>query len=207
MLSSLDQDLMEQLATTGLPSPLIAGHDLFQEGDEAAHFWILQEGEMRVMRGIRVIGVIRAPAVLGQTSIFAEMLSNCDTRLHTMRAWTNCSLWQFPGVAFGRILSYRPKVLLDICSKYRKHLKKMEQKFGDRTPHRIKRMIDELVIMEEQISSRKQEVGVRPDSKKGFCLHLDDEYEDEMLFLSEHQDHGHSEEGEVTTRSDEFPPI
>lgn len=83
MLRALDVSLMEHLATFGVPKPLVAGHDLYQEGEQAESFWVLQEGEIHVYRGIYDIGVISAPAVVGQASIFAHIMEDCKTRLHT----------------------------------------------------------------------------------------------------------------------------
>ena len=144
MLSALDMDMMEFLATLGLPFPLIAGHDLYMEGAPADKFWVLQEGELTVMRGITKIGVIVGPAVIGQAAIFSKLLDDCQNRMHTMRAAVNCTLWEFAAGPFSHMLRYRPKVLVRLCLRYRDHLMHLQRKFGKRAPRRVYRMIESL---------------------------------------------------------------
>ena len=144
MLSALDLDLLEYLATLGLPRPLVAGHDLYREGEVSDSFWVLQEGEVTVLRGIKEIGTITGPAVIGQSSLFASLLEDCGNRMHTMRASVNCTLWEFPGLTFSQVLRYRPKVLVRLALRYRDHLMHLKRKWGKRAPRRICRMIEEL---------------------------------------------------------------
>ncbi|KAI8110821.1 hypothetical protein M9434_004395 [Picochlorum sp. BPE23] len=170
MLSSLDDDLMEFLATLGVPHPVIAGHDLFREGQPSDSFWVLQEGEMAVLRGIKQIGVITGPAVLGQAAIFAGMLTDCENRMHTIRASTNCTLWEFPGISFGQVLRYRPKALVRIALRYRESLMHLQRKYGTQLPHRIARMIDELGNIAHQVSSQQSFV-----TSSGKTVHIHEE--------------------------------
>lgn len=92
MLSVLSPEVRAHLATVALPRRLVAGHDLYREGDDADKFWVLQEGEMRVIRGIKKAGVVSSPAILGQAAVFAPWIEDCKERLHTVRAKTNCTL-------------------------------------------------------------------------------------------------------------------
>ena len=223
MLRALDVNLMEHLATFGMPRPLVAGHDLYQEGEQAESFWVLQEGEIHVFRGIHDIGAISAPAVIGQASIFAHVMDDCKTRLHTsaciliheltvvqcflawsscsyhsqfsiccaaVRAWTNCSLWQFPGTTFGRILSYHPKILINLAFKYRDHLIILQEKWGEKAPERISRMIKDLGSIAEQIARSEPEVSLKSDSKKSFEVFTEELHKnhDEFMYLSENYD-------------------
>ena len=169
MLSALDLDLVEFLATLGLPSPLIAGHDLYTEGESASKFWVLQEGELAVMRGISKIGTIVGPAVVGQASIFSNLLEDCQRRTHTMRAAVNCTLWEFSGETFSYMLRYRPKVLVRLCLRYRDHLMLLKRKFGNQTPQRIDRMIERLGLIAHAISNDEPFVGA-----EGVELHIRD---------------------------------
>ncbi len=159
-LSALDVDLMEFLATLGLPHPLVAGHDLYREGEKAEDFWVLQEGELTVMRGIRRVGVITGPAVIGQSGIFSNLLEDCQSRMHTMRASVNCTLWQFSGATFSRILLYRPKVLVRLALRYRDHLMHVQRKFGERAPYRVHRMIDKLGEICHLVANNQPLMGV-----------------------------------------------
>lgn len=182
MLSSLDDDLMEFLATLGVPHPVVAGHDLFREGQPSDSFWVLQEGEMAVLRGIKQIGVITGPAVLGQAAIFAGMLTDCENRMHTIRASTNCTLWEFPGISFGQVLRYRPKALVRIALRYRESLMHLQRKYGTQLPHRIGRMIDELGHIAHQVSSQQSFV---TSSGKTVHIHeeaIDKDHEDTFHF-------------------------
>ena len=175
MLSALDMDLMEFLATLGLPFPLIAGHDLYTEGEPADRFWVLQEGELTVMRGITKIGTIVGPAVIGQAAIFSKLLDDCQNRMHTMRAEVNCTLWEFSGGTFSHMLRYRPKVLVRLCLRYRDHLMHLQRKFGKRAPRRIHRMIDDLGMIAHAITNDEPFVGA-----DGVELHIrDPDAEDE----------------------------
>lgn len=159
-LSALDLDLLEFLATLGLPHPLVAGHDLYREGEIANDFWVLQEGELTVMRGIRKVGVVTGPAVIGQSGIFSTMLEDCQSRMHTMRASVNCTLWQFSGNTFARILLYRPKVLVRLALRYRDHLMHLQRKFGQRAPYRVHRMIEKLGQIAHLVANNKPFKGV-----------------------------------------------
>lgn len=169
MLSALDLDLVEFLATLGLPSPLIAGHDLYTEGEAASKFWVLQEGELTVMRGISKIGTIVGPAVIGQAAIFSNLLDDCQRRMHTMRAAVNCTLWEFSGSTFSYMLRYRPKVLVRLCLRYRDHLMHLKKKFRNRTPQRIDRMIERLGLIAHAISNDEPFLGA-----EGVELHIRD---------------------------------
>lgn len=169
MLSALDLDLVEFLATLALPSPLIAGHDLYTEGEAASKFWVLQEGELTVMRGISKIGTIVGPAVIGQASIFSNLMDDCQRRMHTMRAAVNCTLWEFSGSTFSYMLRYRPKVLVRLCLRYRDHLMHLKKKFGNRTPQRIDRMIERLGLIAHAISNDEPFIGA-----EGVELHIRD---------------------------------
>lgn len=159
-LSALDLDLLEFLATLGLPHPLVAGHDLYREGEAAEDFWVLQEGEMTVMRGIRRVGIITGPAVIGQSGIFSTMLEDCQSRMHSMRASVNCTLWQFSGSVFSRVLLYRPKVLVRLALRYRDHLMLLQRKFGKRAPFRVNRMVEKLGEIAHLVANNQPFVGV-----------------------------------------------
>lgn len=159
-LSALDLDLLEFLATLGLPHPLVAGHDLYREGEAANDFWVLQEGELTVMRGIRSVGIITGPAVIGQSGIFSTILEDCQSRMHTIRASVNCTLWQFSGSTFARILLYRPKVLVRLALRYRDHLMHLQRKFGQRAPYRVHRMIEKLGEIAHLVANNKPFTGV-----------------------------------------------
>lgn len=107
-----------------------------------------------------------------------------------MRAWTNCSLWQFPGTTFGRILSYHPKILINLAFKYRDHLIILQEKWGDKAPERISRMIKDLESIAEQIARSEPEVSLKSDSKKSFEIFTEELHEnhDEYMYLSENYD-------------------
>jgi len=177
--------LMEFLATLGVPRPVVAGHDLFREGQPSDSFWVLQEGEMAVLRGIKKIGMITGPAVLGQAAIFAGMVTDCENRMHTIRASTNCTLWEFPGISFGQVLRYRPRALVRIALRYRESLMHLQRKYVTQLPHRIGRMIDELGQIAHQVSSQQSFV---TSSGKTFYIHEDNDKDHDVFHFPESAD-------------------
>eukprot|EP00889_Picochlorum_renovo_P008001 jgi/Picre1/35031/NNA_002496.t1 len=71
MLSSLDDDLMEFLATLGVPHPVIAGHDLFREGQPSDSFgcskkekWLFFEESNRLVSSQDQLCLVKQPYLL-----------------------------------------------------------------------------------------------------------------------------------------------
>lgn len=128
-----------------------------------------------------------------------------------MRAWTNCSLWEFPGTTFGRILSYHPKILVSLACKYRDHLISLQSKWGEKAPERITRMIKDLEGIIEQIARSEPEVTLKSDSKKSFEIFTEELHRnhDEYMYLSENYDNSdfhslslHSEHADNSNRTE-----
>ena len=85
MLRTLSPEVRAHLASVAVPRRLVAGHDLYEEGDDADRFWVLQDGELAVIRGIQETGRVVAPAIVGQAAVFSEWVEDCKERLHTGR--------------------------------------------------------------------------------------------------------------------------
>ena len=127
MLRTLPQDVIAHLAASAIPRRLVAGRDLYREGDSADKFWILQEGETKIFRGMQVTGGIRAPAILGQAAIFAPWVQECRERMHTVRALSSCTLWEFDNTALSRIVKHHPNILLSLYENYLNYLDEYEK--------------------------------------------------------------------------------
>ena len=127
MLHTLPQDVIAHLAASAIPRRLVAGRDLYREGDGADKFWVLQEGETKIFRGMQVTGGIRAPAILGQAAIFAPWVQECKERMHTVRALSSCTLWEFDNTTLYRIVKHHPNVLLSLYENYLNYLDKYEE--------------------------------------------------------------------------------
>lgn len=91
---------------------------------------------------------------------------------------------------FGRILSYHPKILINLAFKYRDHLIILQEKWGEKAPERISRMIKDLESIAEQIARSEPEVSLKSDSKKSFEVFTEELHQnhDEFMYLSENYD-------------------
>ena len=128
MLGVLSPEVQAHLAEGALPVRLIAGHNLCKEGDSADKFWVLQEGRVKFIRGMHTTGEVHAPAVLGQAAVFAPWISECKERMHTIRAVTSCTLWEFTSRPLQKVGKRDPSVLRMLCESYLAYLAGVEQR-------------------------------------------------------------------------------
>eukprot|EP00887_Chlorella_sp_A99_P004770 scaffold4.g4770.t1 len=123
--------LDEALASVALPVRLVAGHNLFEEGEEAEDWYILQQGEAASFRGTQRVTRLHGPALVGQAAIFSRHLEDARRRLHTVRAVTNCTLWRFSGARLARMLKHDPAALPPLCRSYLKTEAKLERRAAE----------------------------------------------------------------------------
>lgn len=144
MFRLLDDEMRAQLAGVARPVRLVAGHNLFQEGDDADAFYVLQEGEAEALRGTSRIHGLHGPALVGQAAVFREYVEECSWRLHTVRAITNCTLWEFQGTQLAKMLKHSPGFLPPLCESYLQHLEELcrhiAERGEERVPKRVRRM-------------------------------------------------------------------
>ncbi|KDD75349.1 hypothetical protein H632_c729p1 [Helicosporidium sp. ATCC 50920] len=125
LLGRLNPEIAAHMACSALPVRLVAGHDLYCEGDPADSFFVLQGGACVAYRGLTVLAVLHGPALLGQASIFGEAVQECSERTQSVRALTNCSLLRFEVGALQRLARRDPSLLLGITRAYVEHLEEV----------------------------------------------------------------------------------
>ncbi len=71
-----------------------AGHDLCREGEAGSCVWILQEGQMLVLRQGQELDIVQGPCLLGDSIILSDDLPALKFRIVTLRAISVCRLWE-----------------------------------------------------------------------------------------------------------------
>ncbi|KAL4447902.1 hypothetical protein ABPG75_005121 [Micractinium tetrahymenae] len=139
----LSEQMRAQMADAALPVRLVAGHNLFEEGDEAGSFYVLQEGEAVALRGTHRVHALHGPALVGQAAVFSHYVPECRQRLHTVRAVTNCTLWEFRGGHLAKLLKGSPAFLPPLCESYLQYLTGLQRRIqekGQPVPKRVQRI-------------------------------------------------------------------
>ncbi|GAB4822678.1 hypothetical protein N2152v2_009724 [Parachlorella kessleri] len=150
MFRQLSYEVRASLAAAAVPVRLVAGHNLYDEGGAADSFFMLQEGEAISIRGMARVACYHSPALLGQASVFANYLPECRHRYMTVRATTNCTLWQFSTALLHRLADHHPHIMLALCVSYLQYLDEMmdlSEKKGKpvaRRTHKVYSKVEEL---------------------------------------------------------------
>jgi len=82
------------VASKLVPVTLGVGQDICCQGDLADRMWILQEGSMVAIYGDKAAEREKAPALICETAILADVDVQFDVRPCGFRAATNCILWE-----------------------------------------------------------------------------------------------------------------
>ncbi|GAB4816667.1 hypothetical protein N2152v2_003713 [Parachlorella kessleri] len=126
----LSEEARTRLAAGALPRRLIADHNLYEEGDDGEAFFVLQEGEVVAIYEGEHTARHRAPCLLGQGAVLGCLLDNCSERLHTVRAFTNCTLWQLSARRLSRLAKSNPPLMAALCKSYQEQLEEVEGCIG-----------------------------------------------------------------------------
>ncbi|GAB4823679.1 hypothetical protein N2152v2_010725 [Parachlorella kessleri] len=142
LFCNLGGEVRAQLAASATPVRLVAGHNLYEEGDDADAFYVLQEGEAVAIHGMQRTVRYHSPALLGQSAVFASTLPDCRQRMHTgkegaaptlcrcfavphMRALTNSTLWRFPVKPINKLAQHQPGILVALCQSYLQYIEEV----------------------------------------------------------------------------------
>ncbi|GAB4823709.1 hypothetical protein N2152v2_010755 [Parachlorella kessleri] len=128
LLRCLPLEAIQYLATKADLVKLLAGHDLFSQGDDADEsFYVLQAGQLAVLRGWKHVATAKAPAVVGQAALLPALRHGEDEdpakavvgkRAHTVRALTNCTLLKLRSEDVLMCLEEQPTAAAALCRTY-----------------------------------------------------------------------------------------
>ncbi|KAL4452783.1 hypothetical protein ABPG75_008445 [Micractinium tetrahymenae] len=137
LLGTLPEELLLFLSASLAPLYAPAGRDLFKQGEEAdGAVFLLQSGEVAVLRGWRQVAAVQAPALLGQAALLGPHTecAEAHTHLHTVRALTGCSVWRLAAADLAVLLLDDPSLLRQLAKAYLEHLELLPAARGA-TPH------------------------------------------------------------------------
>src|SRR5688572_1623970 len=105
---------------------LAAGDYVFREGELGTEMFILQEGQVEILKTLD--GVDEQLAVLEKGDFFGEMSLLEDLpRTATARAVTPCKLIRIDGATFDQMLRNKPEIAVRIMRKLSRRLRQTDQ--------------------------------------------------------------------------------
>jgi signal-transduction protein with cAMP-binding, CBS, and nucleotidyltransferase domain len=103
-----------------------AGAFLFREGDLGTEMFILQEGQVEILKSVG--GVDEQLAVLDKGDFFGEMSLLEDLpRTASARAVTDCKVIRINGATFDQMLRTKPEIAVRIMRKLSRRLRQTDQ--------------------------------------------------------------------------------
>ena len=103
-----------------------AGAFLFREGDLGTEMFILQEGQVEILKSVG--GVDEQLAVLDKGDFFGEMSLLEDLpRTATARAVSDCKVIRINGATFDQMLRTKPEIAVRIMRKLSRRLRQTDQ--------------------------------------------------------------------------------
>ena len=103
-----------------------AGAFLFREGDLGTEMFILQEGQVEILKSVG--GVDEQLAVLDKGDFFGEMSLLEDLpRTASARAVTDCKVIRINGATFDQMLRSKPEIAVRIMRKLSRRLRQTDQ--------------------------------------------------------------------------------
>ena len=113
------QLLAQLLAEASVPLHVASGRRLYTVGDTASKIYLLDEGQLMTAVGLRVGAKFEAPALVGMSALFAAEVPECRSRLHTVRAVSNCRLWVVDAAYLRhRLAALAPGALLRVLGHF-----------------------------------------------------------------------------------------
>ena len=106
LFKSLPKTELEHLAGLMRIRSLPAGEVLFREGDHGDHFYVIDNGEVEIIKAFgteneRLIAVRKAGDFIGELSL----INPAGRRMAMVRARTNAALWQLSRQDFEEVLN------------------------------------------------------------------------------------------------------
>jgi len=122
LFCELDEEALSALQETLEPTTFAAGEDLCCEGDTGDRMFLIESGEVAVLKAVEgedpiEVTVLRAGDVAGEMGLFDR-----ETRSATLRALTECRTWTLGYEAFERLLADNPCVARGLLSYMSGHL-------------------------------------------------------------------------------------
>ncbi|HXT20629.1 MAG TPA: cyclic nucleotide-binding domain-containing protein [Thermoanaerobaculia bacterium] len=103
-----------------------AGAYLFREGDLGTEMFILQDGQVEILKTVN--GVDEQLAILDKGDFFGEMSLLEDLpRTATARAVTDCKVIRINGATFDQMLRTKPEIAVRIMRKLSRRLRQTDQ--------------------------------------------------------------------------------
>lgn len=146
-----------------------SGEYVFREGDLGTEMYILQEGEVEILK--RVNDVEERLAGLGKGDFFGEMAVLEDLpRTASARAATDCTAIEIDGSTFDQMLRTKPEIAVRIMRKLSRRLRQtdamLQEALGAEEAQAPEMPLPERPVSEERASERL----VHPDSGTEFRL-------------------------------------
>ncbi len=102
-----------------------AGHHIFNEGDLGTEMFVIQEGEVEIVKAIH--GEVRRLALLSHGDFFGEMSILEDLpRTATALAATDCRLLRINGTTFDQMLRKNPEIAVRMMRKLSRRLRETD---------------------------------------------------------------------------------
>jgi len=108
------QTFMEVIRMHGEPMKIKAKDVLFEKNDKAEHFYLLDEGEIKMSSTAAASYIVPAPAVIGIWALAGVDVDACATCLASGTAQTACRLWKIDARVSYLLETRCPEVLMRV---------------------------------------------------------------------------------------------
>ena len=164
LLRCLPAQALALLASRARPVRVTAGGRVTGQGQPAECCYLLQAGEVSVVRGWRQVAVVAAPALLGQGALVPALLAAAGpgtdgsggggssegaaaegaaaaaagaVRAHTLTAEANCTMWELRAADVAMVVADDPPLLRAVAGAYLAYLEALppaQQAWGGAAP-------------------------------------------------------------------------
>ncbi|KAK9792471.1 hypothetical protein WJX73_000921 [Symbiochloris irregularis] len=110
IFGTLSADALRFIAYHIHPRTIYPGHLLCRQGDEADSLWVLSDGEVTLIKDGYSVGMLEAPAVLGESVMLTGIVPDADIRPFSIRALGAMTVWQLPLHHIERFLARHGEV-------------------------------------------------------------------------------------------------
>ncbi|BDA43675.1 probable potassium voltage-gated channel subfamily H member 7 [Coccomyxa sp. Obi] len=123
IFKALDDSAERQVAARLQPSMVPAGHNVTQEGDDADALYLLQEGELLIMRHTEEVRLVTAPAIVGESVLLNLLPDGPHVRPVTLRAISPCMLWVLTIRDLEHIFNILPELRHKLIEMFERRMK------------------------------------------------------------------------------------
>ncbi len=129
LFQSLPQQELEHLANQMQICSLQAGEILFREGDQGNHFYVIDNGEVEIIKAFgteneRLIAIRKPGDFIGELSL----INPAGLRMAMVRARTNVALWQLSRQDFEEVLNSNAPIANSIVRELSQRLTNAHEK-------------------------------------------------------------------------------